>query len=178
MATKGGLLWLYRLPLLSQKRGFAICRLHTCTSNTLHRRHDDHTFEVYRHITFPSENSRPGTWPGKYMGRASPVWQLALTHAATICHVIQLTNKFNTVRLCSPTKCGLLCLYRLPLLMSQTTGFVICLLHVHFKCKLLSWMSKIIQANVMILAPCGCTLFECYLFGDGPDSPVARYRPL
>ena len=32
---------------------------------------------------FPSEKSRPGTWPGNYMGKATPVWQLAFSHR---CH--------------------------------------------------------------------------------------------
>ena len=36
-----------------------------------------------RHITSPSEKSRPETWPGKHMGKATPVWQLTLSHR---CH--------------------------------------------------------------------------------------------
>ena len=31
----------------------------------------------------PSEKSRPETWPGKHMGKATPVWQLTLSHR---CH--------------------------------------------------------------------------------------------
>ena len=38
-----------------------------------------------RHITSPSEKSRPETWPGNYMGKATPVWQLTLSHR---CHQI------------------------------------------------------------------------------------------
>ena len=36
-----------------------------------------------RHITSPSEKSRLETWPGNYMGKATPVWQLSLSHR---CH--------------------------------------------------------------------------------------------
>ena len=36
-----------------------------------------------RHITSPSEKSRPETWPGNYMGKATQVWQLTLSHR---CH--------------------------------------------------------------------------------------------
>ena len=36
-----------------------------------------------RHITSSSEKSRPATWPGKHMGKATPVWQLTLSHR---CH--------------------------------------------------------------------------------------------
>ena len=35
------------------------------------------------HITSPSEKSRPETWPGNIMGKATPVWQLTLSHR---CH--------------------------------------------------------------------------------------------
>ena len=37
----------------------------------------------HRHITSPSEKSRPETWPGNYLGKATPVWQLTLSHR---CH--------------------------------------------------------------------------------------------
>ena len=30
-----------------------------------------------RHITSPSEKTRPGSWPGDYIGKATPVWQLS-----------------------------------------------------------------------------------------------------
>ena len=36
-----------------------------------------------RHITSPSEKTRPESWPGDYMGKATPVWQLSLSHR---CH--------------------------------------------------------------------------------------------
>ena len=36
-----------------------------------------------RHITSTSEKSCPETWPGNYMGKATPVWQLSLSHR---CH--------------------------------------------------------------------------------------------
>ena len=33
-----------------------------------------------RHITSPSEKTRPESWSGDYMGNATPVWQLSLFH--------------------------------------------------------------------------------------------------
>ena len=36
-----------------------------------------------RHITSPSEKTRPESWPGDYMGEATLVWQLSLSHR---CH--------------------------------------------------------------------------------------------
>ena len=38
----------------------------------------------HRHITSLSEKSRPKTWPMNYMGKATPVWQLTLSHR---CHL-------------------------------------------------------------------------------------------
>ena len=35
------------------------------------------------HIISPSEKTRPESWPGDYMGKATPVWQLSLSHR---CH--------------------------------------------------------------------------------------------
>ena len=39
----------------------------------------------HRHITSPSEKSRPETWPGNNTGKATPVWQLTSSHR---CHQI------------------------------------------------------------------------------------------
>ena len=36
-----------------------------------------------RHITSPSEKTRPESWPGDHMGKATPVRQLSLSHR---CH--------------------------------------------------------------------------------------------
>ena len=36
-----------------------------------------------RHITSPSEKTCPESWPGNYMGKATPFWQLSLSHR---CH--------------------------------------------------------------------------------------------
>ena len=33
-----------------------------------------------RHITSPSEKTRPESWPGDYMGKATPVWRLSSSH--------------------------------------------------------------------------------------------------
>ena len=38
-----------------------------------------------RYITSPSEKTRPESWPGTYMGKATPVWQLSSSHR---CHQI------------------------------------------------------------------------------------------
>ena len=38
---------------------------------------------LFRHITSPSEKTRPESWPGDYMGKATPVWQLSWSHR---CH--------------------------------------------------------------------------------------------
>ena len=36
-----------------------------------------------RHITSPSEKTRPESWSGDYMGKATPVWRLSSSHR---CH--------------------------------------------------------------------------------------------
>ena len=67
-STKGGLICLYMQPLLApQTTEFVICI-------------SIYTRAPHRHITSPSEKSRPETWPGKHMGKATPVWQLTLSH--------------------------------------------------------------------------------------------------
>ena len=33
-----------------------------------------------RHITSPSEKTRPESWPGDYMAKATPFWQLSSSH--------------------------------------------------------------------------------------------------
>ena len=70
-STKGGLICLYMQPLLApQTTEFVIC-----ISIYIRAPH--------RHITSPSEKSRPETWPGNYMGKATLVWQLTLSYR---CH--------------------------------------------------------------------------------------------
>ena len=39
--------------------------------------------KLSRHITSPSEKTRPESWPGNYMGKANPFWQLSSSHR---CH--------------------------------------------------------------------------------------------
>ena len=47
-----------------------------------------------RHITSPSEKSRPETWHGNSMGKATPVWQLNSSHRChQICNVSRSANK-------------------------------------------------------------------------------------
>ena len=61
-----------------------------CCLYTRHVRHTRQTGETNLHINvsqtlhyFPSEKVRPETWPGKAMGKATPVRQLTLSHR---CH--------------------------------------------------------------------------------------------
>ena len=58
-----------------------------------------------RHITPSSEKTRPESWPGDYMGKATPVWP-----AATKCNVQPSRATANPVggKACSSTKGGLL----------------------------------------------------------------------
>ena len=39
--------------------------------------------KLSRYITSPSEKTRPESWPGDYMGKATPVWRLSSSHR---CH--------------------------------------------------------------------------------------------
>ena len=41
------------------------------------------------HITSPSEKIRPESGPEDYMGKATPVWQMSLSHR---CHQMYITN--------------------------------------------------------------------------------------
>ena len=38
---------------------------------------------LFRHITSPSEKTRPESWPVDYKGKATPFWQLSSSHR---CH--------------------------------------------------------------------------------------------
>ena len=42
--------------------------------------------KLSRYITSPSEKTRPESWPGDYMGKATPVWRLSSSHR---CHQIK-----------------------------------------------------------------------------------------
>ena len=84
-----------------------------------------------RQITFPSEKTRPESWPWDYMGKATPVWQLSYPTAATKCNVQPSQATANPVggKVCSSTKGGLL-RYSQHLLDSQSFEFDICILQV------------------------------------------------
>ena len=61
---------------------FRVSNLHITTrkytANTLHQRILQG--RLFRYITSPSVKTRPESWPGDYMGKATPVWQLSLSH--------------------------------------------------------------------------------------------------
>ena len=56
------------------------------------------------------EKTRPESWPGDYMGKAAPFWQLSLPTAATKCNRTAEPSHRNAVggKACSSTKGGLL----------------------------------------------------------------------
>ena len=64
-----------------------------------------------RHIASPSEKTRPESWPGDYMGKATPFWQMSLSPTlATKCNEQPSQATANPVdrKACSSTKGGLL----------------------------------------------------------------------
>ena len=77
-STKGGLLYPQHL-LDSQSLEFEICILQALNMPLIRC-----TFffqeRLSRHITFPSEKTRPESWPGDNMGKATPFWQLSSSH--------------------------------------------------------------------------------------------------
>ena len=92
-STKGGLLRYIPNTYYNHKVSsfeFEICILQALNTaaNTLHQR----IFQgrLSRYITSPSERTRPESWPGHYMGKATPVWQLSLSHR---CHQIKRTDR-------------------------------------------------------------------------------------
>ena len=62
------------------------------------------------HITSPSEKTRPKSWPGNNMGKATPVWQLSLSHSCHKCYEQPRQATANPIsrKACSSTKGGLL----------------------------------------------------------------------
>ena len=62
------------------------------------------------HITSPSEKTRPKSWPGNYMGKATPVRSCHHPTAATKCNVPPIQATANPIggKACSSTKGGLL----------------------------------------------------------------------
>ena len=79
----------------TQSLVFEICILQAlhmplirCTNVFFQRR-------LSRHITSPSEKTRPESWPGDNMGKATPVWQLSLSHR---CHQMQRTAEQSHIK--------------------------------------------------------------------------------
>ena len=110
MLTHQGWFNLLIHPTFTPTTNYRVCNLHIYLYPTQRR-----------HITSPSEKSRPE------MGKATPVWQLTISRAATKCNMGRLANNPVSGKACSPTKGGLICLYMQPLLLPQTTEFVICI---------------------------------------------------
>ena len=76
---------LYTQHLLdSQSFEFEICILQALNMPLI-RCTNVYVFQgrLSRHTTSPSEKTRPESWPGDFMGKATPVWQLSSSHR---CH--------------------------------------------------------------------------------------------
>ena len=85
-----------------------------------------------RHITSPSEKSRPETWPGKHMGKATPVWQLTFSHR---CHQIMKCNVGHQANKLRQWKSMLTHQGRFNLLIyaifTRNTNYRVCNLHIY-----------------------------------------------
>ena len=71
--------------------------------------------KLSRHITSPSEKTRPESWPVDYMGKATPVWQLSLSYRCNQPQQTPSVEKFTA-------------LYSQHLLDSPSFEFLICIL--------------------------------------------------
>ena len=113
--TKGGLICLYMQPLLvPQTTEFVICipiyiLLHAVT------------------LLPPPRSLVPRLGLGTTWVRQLRSGSCHYPAAATKCNVCLLANNPVSGKACSPTKGGLICLYMQPLLVPQTTEFVICI---------------------------------------------------
>ena len=67
----------------SQSFEFEICILQALNMPLIRSTNVFFQGSLSRHITSPSEKIRPESWPGNYMGKATPFWQLSLSHR---CH--------------------------------------------------------------------------------------------
>ena len=75
---------LYTQHLLdSQSFEFEICILQALNMPLIRCTNVFFQGRLSHHIACPSEKTRPESWPGDYMGKATPVWQLSLSHR---CH--------------------------------------------------------------------------------------------
>ena len=82
-----------------------------------------------RHITSPSEKSRPETCPGKHMGKATPVWQLTLSHR---CHQMKRETPCKQTpsveKHAQPPRVVYLLIYTT---FTRTTNYRVCNLHIY-----------------------------------------------
>ena len=103
----------------------SICRSYGCTNVFFQGR-------LSRHITSPSEKTRPESWPGDYMGKATPVWQLSLSHQ---CNSHSKSRRWKSILIHQGP--WFTALYTQHLLDSQRFEFEICILQALNKCKFL-----------------------------------------
>ena len=100
---------LYNQHLLeSQSFEFEICILQALNMPLIRCTNVFFEGRLSRHITSPSEKTRPESWPGDYMGKATPFWQLSSSQR---CHQMTVEPSHrNPVggKACSSFKGGLL----------------------------------------------------------------------
>ena len=99
------LLYTQHLPD-SQSFEFEICILQALNMPLIRCTNVFFQGRLSRHITSPSEKSRPETWPGDYMGKAAPFWRLSSSYRAT--NPSKATANPVGGKACSSTKGGLL----------------------------------------------------------------------
>ena len=76
------LLYTQHLPD-SQSFEFEICILQALNMPLIRCTNVFFQGRLSRHITSPSEKSRPETWPGDYMGKATPFWRLSSSYLSS-----------------------------------------------------------------------------------------------
>ena len=82
-STKGGLPRYTQRLLDSHSFEFEICISQALNMPLIRCTNVFFQGRLSRHITSPSEKTRPESWPEENMGMATPVWQLSLSHR---CH--------------------------------------------------------------------------------------------
>ena len=83
-STKGGLLrYILNTYSIHKVSSFEICILQALNMPLIRCTNVFFQGRLPHHITSPSEKTRPETWPGSYMGKLTPFWQLSLSHR---CH--------------------------------------------------------------------------------------------
>ena len=78
--TKGGLLRYILNTYSIRSFEFEICILQALNMPLIRCTNVFFQGRLSRHITSPSEKTRPESWPGNYMGKATSFWQLSSSH--------------------------------------------------------------------------------------------------